>query len=136
MAITFQCLLFLLFAINAFMQANRRDPMFDDVIITPNYKNGTADVKVILRGWEGCDVEGPCNPGINKKEAIKKGFEDMQIMIPEDMGSDPSDPPENAYPINWENAAAVEFFGPFQRTGEHRQNVQSKLGVSNSKHAI
>ncbi|KAF2733320.1 hypothetical protein EJ04DRAFT_513303 [Polyplosphaeria fusca] len=128
------CLSILLFARNAFAQSNPNGSSSDDVFITPNgyniRNNGTVGPLIRLTGWEGCDVKDPCNPDLDKKAAIKKGFEDMQTMIPawEDV-PDPSDPPENSYDVNWEDAAAVEFFGSFQRTGEHRSNVQTNLNM-------
>jgi hypothetical protein len=109
-----------------------------DVFINPNGNklgnNGTVRPLIRLTGWEGCDIEDPCNPKLDKKAAIRKGFEDMQMMKPayEDI-SDPSDPPRNAYSMHWEDAAAVEFFGSFQKTGEHREIVQSKFLQSPSQ---
>jgi hypothetical protein len=72
----------------------------------------------------------------NKKAAIKKGFEDMQTMIPawEDV-PDRGDRPENPYTVNWEDGAAVELLCSFQRTGEYRSNVQSKFEIANPNDA-
>ncbi|KAF2005710.1 hypothetical protein P154DRAFT_530524 [Amniculicola lignicola CBS 123094] len=82
---------------------------------------------------EGCHVKGPCNPDLDKNAAIKKGFEDMQTMIPawEDL-VDPRDSPENACKVNWEDAAAVEFFGSFQKTAEHRSSEQKRFAIANA----
>jgi hypothetical protein len=130
----------LLFATNAFAQGSPNGTSPDDVFLTPNgYKlgnNETLRPLIRLTGWEGCAVKDPCHPDLDKKAAIKKGFEDMQTMIPayEDV-PDPSDPPANAYAVNWEDAAAVEFFGSFQKTGEHRSNVQSKFAIANANSA-
>jgi hypothetical protein len=95
----------LLFATNAFAQGIPTSSAPDDVFITPNgYKignNGTVRPLIRLTGWKGCDVKDPCNPDLDKKAAIKKGFEDMQTMIPawEDV-PDPSDAPVNSYDVN------------------------------------
>jgi len=120
------CLSILLFAMNAFA---------DDVFIIPN---GNNDFKPLVRltGWQGCDVKDPCNPDLDKKAAIKKGFEDMQTMIPAwENVPDPSDPPENAYPVNWDDAAAVKFFGSLQKNGDYRSNIKSKFAIANANGA-
>lgn len=133
-------LIILLFATNAFAQGSPTGTSPDDVFITPNgYKignNETVRPLVRLTGWEGCHIKDPCNPDLDKKAAIKKGFEDMQTMIPawEDWSS-PEDAPENAYDVDWNDAATIEFFGSFQKTGEHRSDVQSKFVIANTNGA-
>lgn len=106
----------------------------EEIIFRPNlFKNssdGDVGARIILRGFQGCEEEDPCNPDLDKKAAIKKGFEDMQVMIPMVDVVDPSDPPENAYNINWEDAVMVEYFGNFQKTGSHRRNVQGEYYIS------
>jgi hypothetical protein len=138
----FRCwyLSILLFATNAFAQEQQTDESRGDVVIPANTfnipDNGTVKPFVRLTGWEGCQVKDPCNPGVDKKTAIKKGFEDMQKMIPayEDV-PDPSNPPPNAYDMNWEDAAAVEFFGSFQKTGDYRSNVQENLNTLSKQYS-
>lgn len=101
-----------------------------DLYITlPNFKNGTVRPNVVLTGFEGCEIiEDPCDPKkekkIDQKAAIKKGFEDMNVMIP--APEDPADGNER-YPIDWEDASAIEYFGSYQRNEHVRDNIQCKF---------
>jgi hypothetical protein len=41
-------------------------------------------------------------------------------------------PPEYYYRVDWEEAAAVQFWGPFEKSIDHRQNIRGK-GLRNRR---
>lgn len=44
---------------------------------------GNVSAKVVLHGWEGCEVRAPCNVDNTKQQLVKYGFVEMQRMIPD-----------------------------------------------------
>jgi hypothetical protein len=101
---------------------------YDEVVLKAN---GNVSVQVILRGWQGCDATDPCTgkKDQSKRNLIKAGFEEMQKMIPDNFQDpvDPSDPPVNRYDIDWNSAAAIEFWGSHQKTQSYRELVQLNM---------
>lgn len=44
---------------------------------------GNVSAKVILHGWEGCELRAPCQNDKTKQQLVRYGFEEMQRMIPD-----------------------------------------------------
>jgi hypothetical protein len=101
----------------------------NDVILRPD---SNVSAQVILRGWEGCDKEDPCNPDLNKCNITQSALEEMQKMIPntfDDLDADPNDPREKNNIIDWNCASAIEFWDSFEKTEDFRQLVQSNMNT-------
>ncbi|KAM0716045.1 hypothetical protein Q7P37_008559 [Cladosporium fusiforme] len=76
----------------------------DPGVVSPNYA---------LRGWEGCSPD--------QIAAIKEGFSDMITMV---MGNDN----KYRYPkIDWNSAAAQDYWGPAERNHLFREHITENL---------
>lgn len=102
-------------------------PFQPDQIILSVAGNVTA--QVILHSWEGCEVRDPCDVDYTKQQIVKYGFEEMQRMIPDnwDNPPDPNGFPEHRYTIDWNSAAAIEFWSSKRKTDSYRHLVQENL---------
>lgn len=88
-------------------------------VAPPTVAAGQVDPKYALIGFDECE-----DRGFSIKH-ITDGFSDMIKMI----GRDPLQPqPIDKYPpIDWVSAAAIDFWGPAEKSKNYREDIKANL---------